>query len=126
MNRRADERIAMKLSCGLSFPGFWQNAVPGVTANLHRSGILVACDLSAGVWELPPIGEPAMVRVALPANPSFKPKCIEFTGRLLRIRNAGLSEVQFAVRIERVRFSERSSMPPPAIDIQSASSPYIV
>jgi hypothetical protein len=106
MNRRADDRIEIKLPCQLLFPGIWQFPVAGFTANLHRTGVLVACSLSDMDRELPAVGERASARIGLPANHSFTPKCIECECVLMRVRRAGVGQWQFALRIQSVEFGD--------------------
>jgi hypothetical protein len=106
MNRRSNERIEMKLPCMLTFPGEWGTAIPGVTANMHRDGLLVSCDPRAVLGELPKVGTKGKVQVELPANPQFTRKCIVCDTTLVRVNQYGEQEMQFAMRIGGVVFRD--------------------
>jgi hypothetical protein len=106
MNRRSNERIEMKLPCMLTFPGEWGAAIPGVTANMHRDGLLVSCDPRVVMGVLPKVGAKGKVQVELPANPQFTRKCIVCDTTLVRVNQYGDSEMQFAMRIGGVVFRD--------------------
>lgn len=126
MNRRADNRIEMKLPCQIIFPEVWQASVAGFTANLHRNGVLVACDLSAIRRELPAPGEKASVRIVLPANHAFNQKCLDCESVLIRVRQVGSGLWQFALRIENVNFGEWVAETPHLADRDDDSCRYVV
>ena len=106
MNRRSNERIEMKLPCQLTFPAEWESAVPGVTANMHRDGVLISCDPRNLRGELPKVGSKGKVQVELPVNPAFSRKCIVCDTTLVRIDLLGEAETQFAMRIGSVAFRD--------------------
>jgi hypothetical protein len=108
MNRRSNERIAMKLPCQLTFPSQWDSAVPGVTANMHRDGVLVSCDPRNLHGEMPKVGAKGKVQVELPPNPAFSRKCIVCDTTLVRVSVLGEAETQFAMRIATVSFRDLS------------------
>lgn len=108
MNRRSNERIEMKLPCQLTFPAQWESAVPGVTANMHRDGVLISCDPRNLQGELPKIGSKGKVQVELPPNPAFSRKCIVCDTTLVRVEVLGDAETQFAMRIGSVSFRDLS------------------
>ncbi|MCU1261212.1 MAG: hypothetical protein JWO80_4097 [Bryobacterales bacterium] len=126
MNRRADDRIEMKLPCHLRFPAIWPAAVAGVTANFHRNGILVACNLSSALGEPPAVGERASIRVVLPANHHFTQKCIDCEATLLRTRQISSGQWQFALRIQSVDFGDWTPERQHLVDLDSESCRYIV
>jgi hypothetical protein len=106
MNRRSNERIEMRLPCQLTFPAEWRVVVPGVTANMHRDGVLVSCDPRNLRGEMPKVGSKGKVQVELPPNPLFSRKCIICDTTLVRVNNIGESETQFAMRIAAVAFKD--------------------
>jgi len=106
MNRRSNERIEMRLPCQLTFPAEWGSAVPGVTANMHRDGVLISCDPRDLRGELPKVGSKGKVQVELPPNPLFSPKCIVCDTTLVRVDVLGDVETQFAMRIATVAFRD--------------------
>src|SRR5271154_1018014 len=108
MNRRSNERIEMKLPCQLTFPADWQSAVPGVTANMHRDGVLISCDPRNLHGEMPKVGSRGKIQVELPANPAFSRKCIVCDTTLVRVEKLGEDETQFAMRIGSVAFRDLS------------------
>lgn len=107
MNRRTDDRIEMRLPCQVLFPALWHASVIGMTANLHRNGVLVACDLRAGERR-PAVGEKASVRIQLPANHRFVRKCIECETTLVRVSEAD-GRLHFAMRIQNMLFRDMTS-----------------
>jgi hypothetical protein len=109
MNRRSNERIEMKLPCKLIFPKEWGTSVPGMTANMHRDGLLVSCNPRDLSGELPAVGSRGKVQVELPPNPLFTRKCIVCDTTLVRINNIGDVETQFAMRIGSVAFRDLTS-----------------
>lgn len=111
MNRRADDRIEMKLPCEVLFPKLWLLPLEGVTANLHRNGILIGCDLSSIGNDLPALGETVHVRVMLPANHSFGRKTMDCEASLVRIMQTGFSRWQLAVRVHNMSFGDWSPSP---------------
>jgi hypothetical protein len=106
MNRRSNERIEMKLPCLFTFPGEWAASLAGVTANMHRDGLLVSCDPRGLHDDLPKVGSKGKVQVELPPNPSFSPKCIVCDTTLVRVSTLGETEMQFAMRIATVAFRD--------------------
>jgi PilZ domain len=106
MNRRSNERIEMKLPCQLTFPAEWQSAIPGITANMHRDGVLISCDPRDLQGELPKIGSKGRIQVELPPNPAFSRKCIVCDTTLVRVEMLGEAETQFAMRIGTVAFKD--------------------
>jgi hypothetical protein len=106
MNRRSNERIEMKLPCQLTFPGEWASAVPGITANMHRDGVLISCDPRDLQGDMPKVGSKGKIQVELPPNPAFSRKCIVCDTTLVRIDAVGESETQFAMRIATVSFRD--------------------
>jgi hypothetical protein len=106
MNRRSNERIEMKLPCQLTFPAEWESAVPGITANMHRDGVLISCDPRNLQGELPKVGSKGKVQVELPPNPAFSRKCIVCDTTLVRVEVLGEAETQFAMRIGSVSFRD--------------------
>ena len=108
MNRRTDERIEMRLPCQVLFPAVWHASVSGMTANLHRNGVLVACDVRPG--ERPPaVGERASIRIQLPAHHRFTRKCIECETTLVRVSQSDDSRWYFAMRIQNMLFRDVTS-----------------
>jgi hypothetical protein len=126
MNRRADDRIEMKLPCQLFFPEVWQASVEGITANLHRNGVLIACDLSTTRRELPPLGQRAHVRIVLPANHYFPQKCIECDTTLIRVMQGESGQWHFALRIHNVNFGVWTAEHTHLSDLDGESCRYIV
>ncbi len=120
MNRRGDERIEMQLPCRLSFPEIWLGSLDGLTGNLHRNGLLVACRLKPES-ELPSIGDTATVHIELPANQNFPPKCMRCDTTLIRIEEFGDQGFQFAMRIVKVDFQDVS-----LLELESEISSYIM
>jgi hypothetical protein len=116
MNRRSNERIEMKLPCLLTFPGEWGASVEGVTANMHRDGLLISCDPRGVLDELPKVGSKGKVQVELPPNPAFSRKCIVCDTTLVRVNTLGETEMQFAMRIATVAFRD---LTPGAMNLSS-------
>lgn len=116
----------MKLPCHLLFPELWQASVAGFTANLHRNGVLVACDLSAISGDLPQIGQRASVRIVLPANHSFSQKCMDCESVLVRVSQVGSGKWQFALRFQNVDFDEWAEEEPNLADLDGPSCRYVV
>lgn len=125
MNRRADNRIDMKLPCRLFFPRVWLTPVAGFTANLHRNGVLVACDLSVTRPQLPAVGEKANVRILLPANPAFSRKCLNCDTALIRVRQVESGQWQFALRIRNVSFGEWAAENIQLVDLDAERFRYL-
>ena len=109
MNRRSNERIEMRLPCMLIFPGEWGASVPGVTANMHRDGVLISCDPRDLQDEMPKVGSKGKMQVELPPNPAFSRKCVVCDTTLVRVNTLGDSETQFAMRIGSVAFRDLTS-----------------
>jgi hypothetical protein len=116
MNRRSNERIEMKLPCMLTFPGEWKAAVPGITANMHRDGVLISCDSTSLQGEMPKPGAKGKVQVELPPNPAFSRKCVVCDTTLVRIKDGAEGETQFALRIGSVVFRD---LTPEAVNLMS-------
>jgi hypothetical protein len=108
MNRRSNGRIEMKLPCMLTFPTEWNAAVPGITANMHRDGLLISCDPLSLHGEMPKPGAKGKVQVELPPNPAFSRKCVVCETTLVRIKDGAAGETQFAMRIGSVVFRDLS------------------
>jgi hypothetical protein len=106
MNRRSNERIEMKLPCMLAFPGEWKAAVHGITANMHRDGLLISCDAASLQGDMPKPGAKGRVQVELPPNPAFSRKCVICDTTLVRIKDGAPGETQFAMRIGSVVFRD--------------------
>jgi hypothetical protein len=119
MNRRSNERIEMKLPCQLTFPANWESPVPGVTANMHRDGVLISCDPRNLQGEMPKVGSKGKVQVELPPNPQFSRKCIVCDTTLVRVESIGESETQFAMRIATVAFRD---LAPDTLSLYSLAS----
>jgi hypothetical protein len=111
MNRRTNERIEMKLPCQLTFPAEWEAAVPGMTANMHRDGVLVSCDPRDLHGEMPKVGSKGKVQVELPPNPAFSRKCIVCE-----------AETQFAMRIASVAFRDLTADAMNLVSMQAQAS----
>lgn len=109
MNRRSNERIAMKLPCMLTFPDEWNAAVPGITANMHRDGVLISCDATFVREDMPKPGAKGKVQVELPPNPAFSRKCVVCETTLVRVKDGGPGETQFAMKIGSVVFRDLST-----------------
>lgn len=96
----------MKLPCQVLFPDLWHGSVKGMTANMHRKGVLVSCNLRSDERELPAVGQKASIRIQLPANHTFTQKCMECVTTLVRVRRAGDTEWHLGMRIEHMDFGE--------------------
>ena len=125
MNRRGDERIDMQLPCFLQFPNVWPGSLDGLTANLHRNGVLVACKVKPG-RELPALGDTASVHIALPPAQNFPPKFMHCDTTLLRIDALGESEFQFALQIRNVDFADLSTEMLRLMELDSESCGYVM
>jgi hypothetical protein len=121
MNRRSNERIEMKLPCTLTFPAEWGASVPGVTANMHRDGVLISCDPRDLRYEMPKVGSKGKIQVELPPNPLFSRKCIVCDTTLVRVKVLGQAETQFAMRIASVAFRDLTSEAINLVSMQSES-----
>jgi hypothetical protein len=106
MNRRSNERIEMKLPCQLTFPAEWQSTIHGITANMHRDGVLISCKARDVLGELPKVGSRGKIQVELPPNPAFSRKCIVCDTTLVRVEVMSDAETQFAMRIGSVAFRD--------------------
>jgi hypothetical protein len=122
MNRRTNERIEMKLPCQLTFPAEWEAAVPGMTANMHRDGVLVSCDPRDLHGEMPKVGSKGKVQVELPPNPAFSRKCIVCDTTLVRVNLVGEAETQFAMRIASVAFRDLTADAMNLVSMQAQAS----
>lgn len=120
MNRRSNERIEMKLPCHLTFPSEWGSPVTGVTANMHRDGVLVSCNPQNLKGAMPNVGAKGRVQVELPANPAFTRKCIICDTTLVRVVTVDETETQFAMRIATVAFKDLS---PDGLDLLPSNAP---
>jgi hypothetical protein len=125
MNRRINERIEMKLPCQLTFPAEWQFAVPGITANMHRDGVLISCDPGDLKGEMPKVGSKGTIQVELPPNPAFSRKCIVCDTTLVRVEVMSKTETQFAMRIGSVSFRDLTPEAPNLLAMSSQPSPSL-
>jgi hypothetical protein len=125
MNRRINERIKVNLPCQFTFPAEWQSAVPGITANMHRDGVLISCDPRDLKGEMPKVGSKGTIRVELPPNPAFSPKCIVCDTTLVRVEVMSQTETQFAMRIGSVSFRDLPPEPANLLVISSQPSPSL-
>lgn len=96
----------MRLPCVLSFTNEWGKAFTGVTANMHRNGLLISCVTSNLPGELPPIGSSCVVQVELPVNHTFTRKCVVCETVLIRVDACSDTETRLAMRIESVLFRD--------------------
>ena len=125
MNRRDDDRVQMQLPCRVEFPAFWPGAQPGFTANMHRSGLMVACRLKQG-RELPALGAAASVHIELPPSQHFPPKSMRCDATLLRVEQMGENEFQFAMQILNVCFDDLTAASIQLMDLGTDSCDYIM
>ncbi len=96
----------MKLPCVLSFTTDWGQAFTGVTADMHRNGLLVSCSPSNLPGNLPDVGSKCSVQVELPVNHTFTRKCVLCETTILRIDQSSINETKIAMRIESVLFRD--------------------
>jgi hypothetical protein len=66
MDRRADPRVDVRLPCHVEFPSSKSSLFVGLTANMSRSGILVAWNAGL-IGRLPKPGDLLGVDIELPA-----------------------------------------------------------
>ena len=125
MTNRSDDRIEMNLPCRVLFPSTWSASLGGVTANLHRNGVSVACQVNPG-RNLPALGETASVHIELPANSFFPPKFMRCDTTLLRIDELGNSHFQFAMQIRSVDFDDLSAEAIELMEMDSKSCRYLM
>jgi hypothetical protein len=84
INRRESPRIDIKLRCHVISPAVWMPN-PMHTANMSRSGILVAWCGPETTPEMPAVGQIITVEIELPANHGFGQKCIHCQGTVARL-----------------------------------------
>ena len=83
INRRESPRIDIKLRCHVISPALWLPE-PMHTANISRSGILVAWRGTDSTLPVPGFGQIVTVEIELPANHGFGQKCIHCQGTVAR------------------------------------------
>ena len=120
MNRRGDDRIEMQLPCRVLFPGVWFGSLDGLTGNLHRNGVIVACHVNLES-ELPSLGATATVHIELPANRDFSPRYMRCDTTLLRIEELGDRDFQFAMKILNIDIQDVF-----LADLNSETSSYVM
>ena len=125
MNRRDDDRVDVELPCRLIFPNIWPGSLEGYTANLHRNGVLVACELHPS-REMPAVGEVASVHIELPPSTDFPPKFMACDTTLLRVDSLGQSKFQFALQIRKVDFADLSPASIHLMQLDSDSCDYLM
>jgi PilZ domain len=84
INRRESPRIDIKLRCHVISPALWMPN-PMHTANISRSGILVAWQGPDTAPPLPAVGQIVTVEIELPANHGFGQKCMHCQGTVARL-----------------------------------------
>jgi len=84
INRRESPRIDIKLRCHVISPALWMPN-PMHTANISRSGILVAWGGPETTPPMPAVGQIITVEIELPANHGFGQKCMHCQGTVARL-----------------------------------------
>jgi len=125
INRRDNNRVEIQLPCRVEFPAVWSGSQSGLTANLHRNGMLVACRVKRGI-ELPALGATASVHIELPPSQHFPPKFMRCDTTLLRVEQIGESEFHFALQILNVDFAAISASAIQLMELDSESCDYIM
>lgn len=115
----------MQLPCRVEFPAVWSGSQSGLTANLHRSGMLVACRVKQG-RELPALGATASVHIQLPPSQHFPPKFMRCDTMLLRVEQIGESEFHFALQILNVDFADLSAGSIQLMELDSDTCDYVM
>jgi len=125
MSGRSNDRLEIQLPCRLSFPTVWAGSIYGITANLHRQGVLIACNLQPD-RTVPEVGSEASVQIELPPNDRFGPKCMKCETVLTRIEKTGPTEFQFAMRIRDVNFEVLHAETAESLQMNAESCGYIM
>ena len=84
INRRESPRIDIKLRCHVTSPALWMPS-PMHTANISRSGILVAWRGAETTPSMPAVGQIITVEIELPTNHGFGQKCMYCQGTVSRL-----------------------------------------
>jgi hypothetical protein len=103
INRRANPRIEMKLTCYVSSPAIhFRSAMQ--TENMSRSGLLIAWQSESGMVPLPFVGQIVTVEIELPAHHGFGPKCIHCQGAVARVSSENPDAPRVALRLNYMDF----------------------
>ena len=105
MNRRLSARFQVELECA------WTSARTGQpvyasTLNLGSGGALLRVDHRLSPEELPAVGNTLTLHLALPANPSFRRRCLIAGASVLRIEQDAVGVTRLALSFDRKRFGE--------------------
>ncbi len=114
MDRRQEQRHTLERPCCVSSGGSFPDAVPGVTMNVSRAGMLVrfpGCRVSA---LLPKVGARAKIVIDLPRSAAYPPRSLECTGRVVRAAGSDDAVPAMAFEIHRMLVRNSEARPGPA------------
>lgn len=102
-NRRENPRIDIRLRCHITSPVVWaQREI--YTANISRSGVLIAWSGEGTTAPLPVLGQILTLDIELPANHGFGQKCIHCQGTVARVSQPASQELSVALRVNYMDF----------------------
>lgn len=104
MDRRADPRVDVRLPCHLEMTRSKSRLFVGVTANMSRSGILVAWNADSGPAELPSPGDLLSVDIELPANHAFGRRCMHCQTVVARVTGGADGKLLVALHVSQMQF----------------------
>lgn len=121
MERRQDSRVAVRLPCHLARLGGKSRQFVGQTKNISRGGVLLEwdSDLSA---RLPRPGELLDLEVELPANHSFRRKCLYCQVTAVRLAEQGDGRRLVAFQIHQMKFRDSGARTLAAVHSQEELS----
>jgi hypothetical protein len=111
MDRRQEQRHAVERPCHVSSGTFFMDAVPGVTMNVSRAGMLVKFPGSCISELLPKIGARVRILIDLPTSANYAPRSLECTGRVVRAAGSDSNVPVLAFEIHRMLVRNSQSRP---------------
>jgi hypothetical protein len=107
--RRQDRRHAVERPCRVSSGVLHPDAVPGLTMNVSRAGMLVKFPDSGISALLPRVGSQAQITIDLPPSAGYPPRSLECTGRVVREVDAPEETPVLAFEIHRMLVRDRDA-----------------
>jgi len=111
MERRQEQRHAVERPCHVSSGALFTDAVPGVTMNVSRAGMLVKFPGSRLSELLPKIGARVRILIDLPPSANYPPRSLECTGRVVRAAGSESNAPLLAFEIRRMLVRTSQSRP---------------
>ncbi len=106
MDRRRATRHEVERPCRVESESQPTEAMPGLTANMSRSGILIRLAEASRDGRLPKIGEQACVKIDLPPSRKYAPRALECQGRIVRVDEKGEEAPSVALQVDRMQFRD--------------------